>query len=262
MRAKIIALLIATTCVILLMVVYHDGVIMLHSQVMDFMERIRYNNTFRTLLPITGTKDLNDKLPDIKRLNKKNSAIKERNDIIINRKNRKSAITYTETRSKTITNSKSRNNTILGKMNTNGLSFHIDTHRNSSQHNLKIASAGPDIPNTSQLIKQSARPGNTKTIYLKFIGRLGNMLFEFAGIYGLKRTTNSQVRFMQNRLIQKLIKLFPRTKPLLKTVHILPSGLLKLKERKGGEFDPSLARKITAAKSDVQVSRYLSRLFF
>ena len=263
MTAKIILLFIAITIVILLMTVHHDGVIALHSQLVDYMERRHYNNTFTTLLPVTDMKNLNDTRTNIIRLSKKKSGIKDRNAMITYRKNRNNTITNIKNRSNTITDREIRNNTILGRMSMVGtIGFHSNIYRNRSQQNLKTPSEKPDIPNTSPLIEQSTGPGNTKTIYLKFAGRLGNVLFEFTGIYGLKRKTDSQVRFVQNRLIPKLIKLFPRTKPLLKTVHILPSGLLKLHEQKGGQFDPSLAQKIIAAKSDVQVSTFLSRFFY
>ena len=124
-------------------------------------------------------------------------------------------------------------------------------------------SAKSDIPKTLDLKMTSVRPGAPKTLYLQFFGRLGNMLFQIAGLFGLKRTTNSsQMYFTENQVVHKLIKLFPNIKPLLKTVPNLPTGLLHLNERKGGYFDPSLAQKIRASKSDVRISTYLSKFGF
>ena len=56
-----------------------------------------------------------------------------------------------------------------------------------------------------------------------------------------------------------MIKLFPKVKPLLKTVPNVPSGLVNVIEISGGRFDPTLAQRISEAKTDVRVGHYLGK---
>ena len=109
-------------------------------------------------------------------------------------------------------------------------------------------------------LKESSTARN---LYLIFFQRLGNMLFEFAGLYGLQQETNSSgMYFIANEWTAKLIALFPRIKSVSKLVTYLPQGLHVLREEKGGHYDPSLAQKISEAKSDVLVEIYLSECYF
>ena len=279
MTARAILFIALTIIVILFMKIHHDSVIMIHSQFVNYMKLKCYNNTSTTLLPLTYKKNLNDKTAGMNKLNKKDSDAKERNDMITHRQNRNNTITdnnnrnntvtdttnrnntitVTKNRSSTITDRMIRNNTITQLNNRNGTTgSRLDIYRYNLQHNLKTSSTIPDVPKTLQMSTQS--PISDKTIYFVFVGRLGNALFEFTSIYAIKRTTNSRyLRFKETKQIPKLIKLFPKMKKFLKTVPALPSRLLRLPERVGGQVDHTLAQRIMATKSDVLVFTYLGR---
>ena len=279
MTARAILFIVLTIIVILLMIVHHDSLIMIHSQFVCHMKLKCYNNILTTLSPLTYKKNVNDKPAGINKLNERDSDAKERNNIITHRHNRNNTVTDTKNRNNTVTDTKNRNNTITVTKNRsstitdrmirnntitqlndrNGTTgSRLDIYRNNLQRNLKTSLARPDVPKTLQMSTQS--PTSDKTIYFVLAGRLGNALFEFTSIYAIKRTTNSRyLRFKETKQIPKLIKLFPKMKKFLKTVPTLPSRLLRLPERVGGQVDHTLAQKIMATKSDVLVSTYLGR---
>ena len=83
-------------------------------------------------------------------------------------------------------------------------------------------------------------------------GRFGNVLFEFASIYGLARTTNHEPAFSSNTLIPLkqvfTLDFIPRT---------IPRGTRVVKEKSFGRFIPDNLPGSVANTSDVVVNGFL-----
>ena len=70
------------------------------------------------------------------------------------------------------------------------------------------------------------KPSIVKTLYIKFDGRFGNVIFQFASAYGLKLSTNrSGIYVVENDQVDRFGLFFPKTKNSINIVKCLPNNL-------------------------------------
>ena len=97
-----------------------------------------------------------------------------------------------------------------------------------------------------------------KNLYMKFNGRFGNAIFEFAGAYSMTLAAGCQkLYFTDKGQSQRLTNFFPKIKNLVNIVGSIPQGLTQVKELNFNMYDPKTTREVAESKTDVFLYEFL-----
>ena len=109
----------------------------------------------------------------------------------------------------------------------------------------------------------TAFPMLRKNVYLKFMGRFGNVIFEFAGAYSMVLAAGCQkMFFLNNGQAQRLKMFFPKMKDLLNEVPSFPPGLKYVHELHCNKYHPKTTREVAQSKTDVRLDGFLGESIF
>ena len=119
------------------------------------------------------------------------------------------------------------------------------------------------IPKASNLTLQTttAAPEFSKNVYIKFQGRLGNVIFEFAAAYSMTLAAGCKKIFIQDNRGQskRFQMLFPTTKNLINMVGSLPKRLKTIKGLNYNKYSSKTTRAVARSKTDVFLDGFFGK---
>ena len=99
-----------------------------------------------------------------------------------------------------------------------------------------------------------------KKLYVTFMGRFGNVVFEFAAAYGMKLATNRSMLFVNNGQANRLTAFFPKLKTEVKRVRRIPPNVEVVRDKAPNKYDKITEIKIANSSNDVHLLGYLGKM--